>query len=588
MFRGPKAAPTGHAADAVTDIDAYAWTGSNGDWYRDLFISSPLIAEAMGYSDLDASTKTAIWDAIDAAETLGFVASVPAPAATPPDPDNTIPPFVVAVEPTQPEFDASYGAKVAHCLKLEKDATYPWRVASYDVEWLRDLLDFNRLWDTRNPRGEPTGAVVDPYWELVIDQSPFDAHALAVSYMDGATTHSAAIANIIENGVRAINLVHYVGGDPADAILMTYVPTQYPRSGGVAISRSGCHSAARWVAALCRSINIPAYASEGWDGGHASCTLFSIGRLIGHGDDLYGSGPFGSLPVNTMLREKSVWDATVFPLGRYSSSPPIYEIGRDYFDRVRLDVSAHYRARYLSFGWGSLEPLMLPYYVGEEQLVDDYHNLLRAVTGSEGFTPAPAVIVPDDFSSGSLGAHWTAIDPVGDCSLSFDPLPNARAVLTLPAGVHEPGLQDTTYQLVQDFDNQDFEVEAKFETQPAADVQYQGIVVRGSPQMLFADARYYFAGYKMYLTNPINGQSVFQAISPAATIWIRLARAGTQYTAYYSTNGVDFAQYGTFAAAIDVQSVGIFAGNSGGTPPAWEAKCDYFWDTSNPITPEDP
>ena len=46
---------------------------------------------------------------------------------------------------------------------------------------------------------------------------------------------------------------------------------------------------------------------------------------------------------------------------------------------------------------------------------------------------------------------------------------------------------------------------------------------------------------------------------------------------------------GSFSQALAVSDVGVYAGNhaTSGSPPAFQALVDYFFNTASPISPED-
>jgi hypothetical protein len=68
-----------------------------------------------------------------------------------------------------------------------------------------------------------------------------------------------------------------------------------------------------------------------------------------------------------------------------------------------------------------------------------------------------------------------------------------------------------------------------------------------------------------------------------APIWLLLQRTGQSWVAKWSTDGVNFTTGATFNHAMNVTSIGPYAGNANSTAsnsPAFTAIVDYFFNTS--------
>jgi len=169
--------------------------------------------------------------------------------------------------------------------------------------------------------------------------------------------------------------------------------------------------------------------------------------------------------------------------------------------------------------------------------------------------------------------------------------PDAHLLLSVPAGtVHDPGSTNTTLRVMQAAVDTDFEIEVKFESEPTQRYQTQGLLVEQDASHylrfdVFSDGE----SLKVYSASFVDGADIVhirQSIPSTATIFLRLARSGNQWTARYSLDAMTWVTATTFSHALAVASVGIFAGNFNPNP-AYTAVVDYFFVTSSPIVPED-
>lgn len=222
---------------------------------------------------------------------------------------------------------------------------------------------------------------------------------------------------------------------------------------------------------------------------------------------------------------------------------------------------------------------------------------------NRGTQPPLSTIVSDDFSSGVLNTSvWRFTNPRNDVTPGFDGVgaENARLRLTVPGGI-EHDIWSTGFtapRLMQQANNTNFEIEAKFDS-PINDVfQEHGMLVaqqgyaRTVRTTLVAtttnNTRLYVATF-LGLT-PTQQININVAAKNAAPMWLRVKRTGETWTVSYSTNGTIFTQAGVFTFPMIVDSVGVMAGNAAGagtTPPAYNALIDYFFNTALPVVPED-
>ncbi|NBC17471.1 MAG: DUF1349 domain-containing protein, partial [Bacteroidetes bacterium] len=205
--------------------------------------------------------------------------------------------------------------------------------------------------------------------------------------------------------------------------------------------------------------------------------------------------------------------------------------------------------------------------------------------------PAGAGLVSDDFSGASLDLNlWSIIDPVGDAAVSLD---GERLVVDLPAGSEYDAWTrgNTALRVVQQVDDADFEVEVKFESAVSEKYQDRGVYVGAvSGQFLRFDV--YWAGntakaFAAMIDGSAASTKVNTAIPASVPLWLQVQRDGDVWTYRYSLDGASWTQVVQFIEPVTVSSVGLYAGNPGSPVPAHTALADYFFDTANPIIPED-
>jgi len=204
-------------------------------------------------------------------------------------------------------------------------------------------------------------------------------------------------------------------------------------------------------------------------------------------------------------------------------------------------------------------------------------------------------IVSDDFQAATLDTGlWTIVDPVGDGTVEITGAgtADARLLLSVPAGTNHDiwTAGNRSLRVMQAAANEDFEIAVKFESEPTQKHQMQGLLIEqdagnfvrvdfvsdGSTLRLYAIR--FVAGSPTVLVN--------QVVTGAQVLHLRLTRVGDQWTPAYSFDGASWSAASSFTHALSVSAVGVFAGNAGGNP-AHTAVIDYFFNTLEPIVPED-
>ena len=202
-----------------------------------------------------------------------------------------------------------------------------------------------------------------------------------------------------------------------------------------------------------------------------------------------------------------------------------------------------------------------------------------------GGGPGAAGIFSDGFDTSPLDtAVWTVVDPQNDGTVVVDGV--GALVLSVPEGTaHDAWSTNTSLRAMQAARDEDFEIEAKFDSEPTQKYQGQGFIVEQDESNyirfdVFHDGRR-FRVFAATITNGSPTVRFNRRISPMATTYLRLGRVGDQWVAEYSDDGVSWSSAGSFSHTVAVSSVGVFASNYNPNP-AYNARVDYFVETSAP------
>ncbi len=208
----------------------------------------------------------------------------------------------------------------------------------------------------------------------------------------------------------------------------------------------------------------------------------------------------------------------------------------------------------------------------------------------------------DDFNTCDPAASgpWSFINPRGDASFDVSGVgsPDVQLNIHVPGGVnHDPWSVNDAPRLMQPATDEDFRLHVKMNSIPALSTQQQGVIVQqdnddwlrfdfindGTNVKVFA-ARI-TAGVPSARVNTV----VPQPIVDGGTLHMRLTRLGDLWRQEYSANGTVWTTAGTFVSTLNVSSIGVFGGNYHvtGAAPGFTASFDYFFETDNPVEPED-
>lgn len=223
--------------------------------------------------------------------------------------------------------------------------------------------------------------------------------------------------------------------------------------------------------------------------------------------------------------------------------------------------------------------------------------VMALIASVPGTLPAAAEVdsfVSDDFDSVVLDPVWSVVDGRGDGSVATVGAGSgdAHLELSVPGGPsHDAWVTNNSLRVMQPAADEDFEVEAKFDTAPSKKYQSMGVLVEGAGGYLRFD--YYSTGSQLRFfaaeLSGGSGTSLVDVAAPSGTsLWLRVSRSGGAWTVSTSTNGVDFTPRVSFSSSLSVSSVGPFVGNySSKSAPAFTGLVDYFFNTAAPIVPED-
>ena len=210
------------------------------------------------------------------------------------------------------------------------------------------------------------------------------------------------------------------------------------------------------------------------------------------------------------------------------------------------------------------------------------------------------VLISDDFNGcGGLGPAWTFYDsPAFDSNFGLQGTgtDDAQLWISVPGGSeHRSWNALGAPRVMQTVDDADFQMEVKFDSEVGSAYQYQGIIVQeDATNWLVFDVYGTATGPRYYAGSTDGGGTHFKgdgALMGAAPYYVRITRGGNIWSFEHSQDGVAWTTLTSFTRAMTVNQVGPYAGNTdlagGANSPAFVALCDYVFDTSGPIVPED-
>jgi regulation of enolase protein 1 (concanavalin A-like superfamily) len=200
----------------------------------------------------------------------------------------------------------------------------------------------------------------------------------------------------------------------------------------------------------------------------------------------------------------------------------------------------------------------------------------------------------DDFNTdNTLDSQWTFVNPLNDASYNVTGAGTSNASLELfvPGGTdHNAWESNNAVRVMQPAQDEDFEAEVKFASEPSQKFQIQGLIVeQDDHNWLIFDTYHTGSTLRVYAARTINGSSKAEIgvdVAPGSASYLRVNRSGDTWTLEYSADGNTWKKAGSFTHDLNVNSIGTFGGNAD-PAPAFTAKVDYFFNTATPILPED-
>jgi LmbE family N-acetylglucosaminyl deacetylase/regulation of enolase protein 1 (concanavalin A-like superfamily) len=219
-----------------------------------------------------------------------------------------------------------------------------------------------------------------------------------------------------------------------------------------------------------------------------------------------------------------------------------------------------------------------------------YHFQIRATdsedntatTADQTFTTAacPTELTADEFNATALNTGlWSFFNPLDDATVTLD---GSNAVISVPAGVaHDVWTTiDTVPRILQPAPNGNLEVEVKFASQVTTRYQQQGIIVEQDPEHLLRfEIHSEGTETKLFVAAIMGGTASVKynaAVTGGPISFLQVKRVGDRWTVRYSSDGETWPASIGFDQAFVARAIGPYAGNAGGTPPAFAAKVDYF------------
>ena len=202
-----------------------------------------------------------------------------------------------------------------------------------------------------------------------------------------------------------------------------------------------------------------------------------------------------------------------------------------------------------------------------------------------------AGILSDDFYEGTLGGHWTVVDPLGGGSLSFTgaSTSNARMVINCPSGSNYNYEAEAHYRVLQTVSAGDFTVEIAIDslTTLAEDTQVGIYITDNNDSDGLILSAYNSGGFAVYVdTETTETWTSLTATSITATdpYYLRIVKSGTDYACYHGSVRASLTAYAQGTQSLPglvVDRVGPFIGNWTSPYPASSQTLDYFMELTS-------
>ena len=629
-----------HTSDAIDDYEAGSWTNDLSG-YAGIFLSNTNLADGMDYSNFPQLVRDAIWDAFDDAETAGYVADIGRPTDYPADAWAS-PPVDTSYELTEAECRASLAARIAHGFWVELTQGFSWSILKYDLESCQSLFsayetfretDFNG-WGTGDPLLSGTDFIdysVKRHWDKASTflSSPQSADIAVAQVLDANRLYTEPTG--FQHGFTGAYGTPCDITDHYDAQNISSDDETWPDGYRAHI---GCWYACGLFKALLNSLNIPAFRVRYKYVGRNHCSLVmptlnpvtqhpeldsadppeptDNGLVLSHGDHVYFKTWYAPVWGRNILINRRYWDAHV---ANETSEASLYKwtIRADLADAIMFADTPSVEAL-ITTGtvakppWSRRRRADLAQGfdpVSESGVFDDVQALLAAKDNGRTYAETAnlayignADIVSSDFRSASAiqttGEGWFInMDYVSQFDTGTDLVANFYVEANKDRRMGN--LVANGVKLFQICEDDDFEIESRWVTIPV-DTEEIGMAAWQDDLAWAGCAFYNDAGTVKFKAGLLSGVSLDVDVDASATItgqigYMRLGRTGDSWLAQYSANGTDWVtpSGSPFTSIRTINRVMLYAGNSDiNDLTTYNMRCDYFFENSARISPEDP
>lgn len=184
--------------------------------------------------------------------------------------------------------------------------------------------------------------------------------------------------------------------------------------------------------------------------------------------------------------------------------------------------------------------------------------------------PSPVVTVPaagvDDFSGSALASGWTVVSPRGDVGVS---VANGVARLDIPGGAPHDLWVGTAAapRLLRAAPSGNFVAEARFASAPGRAVETIGMLVEDGAGN-FTRFLVFNNGWSNHIhsASVVGGSFTWRPsteIPVSGPFSIRIARTGSAFTGWWSTDGGTWHEFTSFTAPHAIAKIGVYAATAG-------------------------
>jgi len=202
----------------------------------------------------------------------------------------------------------------------------------------------------------------------------------------------------------------------------------------------------------------------------------------------------------------------------------------------------------------------------------------------------------DDFNQCTLDTtRWRYLDPQSGAGATAMQVTGTDLALAVPSGIsHDIWRSGILAPRIQQAANDhDFTAEVKFNSSVEHSYQMQGLLVeQDQANFLRFNVQYGNDQVHLFVAKFVAGEPtvIIDRLLPqgVAPIYLRVMRTGINWQLLYSYDGTQWITDNgyRFEHLLQVSALSLFAGNAGENP-AHTALIDYFFNTANPISPED-